>query len=80
MAPQMDAMTEQDAGPEAVPGQTGMDAPSVDGATEGAPDSSGRLPFFTLSPKWQLILIGGIFIAINIMVMIAFVVALALRH
>ncbi|MGN6033517.1 MAG: hypothetical protein ACTHQE_17830 [Thermomicrobiales bacterium] len=33
-----------------------------------------------LSPKWQMVLIGGVFIAINIMVMVIFVVVLFLRH
>jgi hypothetical protein len=51
------------------------------------PPDSGQPPTTTkatsmisISPKWQMVLIGGIFIAINIMVMALFLVFLFLRR
>lgn len=46
----------------------------------GDQDGATRAPMLAISPKWQMVLIGGAFIAINIMVMVIFLVVIFLRR
>lgn len=59
--------------------ETPGDAAPVDPAPGGEP-ATGATSMLHLSPKWQMVLIGGAFIALNIMVMVIFAVVLFLRH
>jgi len=46
----------------------------------GDQDGTKSVPMLAISPKWQMVLIGGAFVAINIMVMVIFLVVIFLRR
>ncbi|MGC4105949.1 MAG: hypothetical protein QM753_06270 [Thermomicrobiales bacterium] len=50
------------------------------GEVAAEPAKTGAFSMIRISPKWQMVLIGGVFIAINIMVMVIFLVAIFLRR
>ena len=58
--------------------ESGIDADP--GATAGASGAGRSGSMIQISPKWQMVLIGGVFIAINIMVMVIFLVVIFLRR
>lgn len=56
-----------------------LDAPVTDDSSATTPDPAAPTSL-RISPKWQVILIGGAFIVINIIIVVVFVIVLILRH